>query len=63
MEQTRVHPSDILDYFIPKDEVRKNDAMEALKRNYLDKHAAVQRTAQVLLTHDIPVIPAPNLHP
>jgi hypothetical protein len=62
VELTREHPSDILDYFLPKEKVLKNNTMEALERNYLDKHDAVQRTARTLLTHNIPVIPALNLH-
>ncbi|GAI97626.1 unnamed protein product, partial [marine sediment metagenome] len=32
------------------------------ERNYLDKHAAVQRTATALLKAGIPVLAAPLLH-
>jgi hypothetical protein len=61
-EQSREHPSDILEYFLPKQEIEKQGLMPALERNYLDKHAAVQRTATSLLKEGIPVLAAPLLH-
>jgi hypothetical protein len=62
VEKTRDHPSDILDYFMPKSDVIARGLMPAMERNYLDKHDAVQRTARALLAAGIPVIPAPELH-
>ncbi|NLL62388.1 MAG: hypothetical protein GX240_06420 [Candidatus Atribacteria bacterium] len=62
VERSREHPSDLLDYFISKNEVIEKKLMPYLERNYLDKHDAVQRTAQELLRNGIPVKAAPNLH-
>jgi len=61
-EESREHPSDILEYFLPKEEIEKQGLMTALEGNYLDKHAAVQRTATALLQAGIPVLAAPLLH-
>jgi hypothetical protein len=36
--------------------------MPHLLRNYLDKHAAVNRTAQALTEHGLSFIAAPKLH-
>ncbi|MBU4562498.1 hypothetical protein KKB17_03715, partial [bacterium] len=62
VEKKREHPSDILEYFMPRNEVIKSNLMPYLERNYLDKHDAVQRTAKELLRNGIPVIAAPKLH-
>jgi len=62
VEKTREHPSDILDYFMPKEEVEKQGLMDAFLRNYLDKHDAVNHTARDLLKAGIGVIPARNAH-
>ena len=58
-EVERKHPSDILEYFMPKTEILKQNLMENLQVNYLDKHAAVQRTALALLKAGIPVLSSP----
>ena len=62
VEATREHPSDILDYFMPKADVIDKGLMEALGRNYLDKHDAVNHTARALTERGMSVIPAWNLH-
>jgi hypothetical protein len=62
VEVTRAHPSDDLDYFLPKAEVEAKDLMPALLTNYLDKHDAVNRTAAALLAAGIGVVAAPLLH-
>jgi hypothetical protein len=62
VEETREHPSDVLDYFRDKAEIEAAGEMPALLRNYLDKHDAVNRTAEALLTHGVPVVAARNLH-
>lgn len=61
-EKGRAHPSDILDYFRTKEEVCNSGEMEALLTNYLDKHAAVNRTAMALTEKGLSVIPALRLH-
>ena len=61
-EKQREHPSDILDYFMPKSEVLAKGLMPAFEQNYLDKHESVNRTARALLKAGIPVLAAPELH-
>jgi hypothetical protein len=62
VEETREHPSDILDYFRDKAEVISSGAMPLLERNYLDKHDAVNRTARALTEHGLSFVAAHNLH-
>ena len=62
VEATREHPSDILDYFRDKQEVIDSGSMPLLERNYLDKHAAVNRTARVLTENGLSFVAAQNLH-
>jgi hypothetical protein len=62
VEVTRERPSDILDYFRPKEEIEQSGEMDALLRNYLDKHEAVNRTACALTEAGLSWIAAPNLH-
>ncbi|GAI47173.1 unnamed protein product, partial [marine sediment metagenome] len=45
VEAQRDHPSDILEYFMKKEEVLEKGMMSLLLRNYLDKHDAVNNTA------------------
>jgi len=47
-EQSLAHPSDILDYFREKKEVESSGDMDALTKNYLMKHKAVNDTAAAL---------------
>jgi hypothetical protein len=61
-EKKRGHPSDILDYFIPKKDISAKGLMPELLVNYLDKHDAVNRTAEALTRHGLAVIAAQNLH-
>ena len=62
VEATRAHPSDILDYFLSKEEIEAKGLMPAMLTNYLDKHESVNRTAAALLRAGIGVVPAPLLH-
>jgi hypothetical protein len=62
VEATREHPSDILEYFIPKAEVEANGLMPVLLANYMDKHAALNHTAEELTKHGLAFIAAKNLH-
>jgi hypothetical protein len=61
-EKTRQHPSDILDYFIPKREIETKGLMQSLLRNYLDKHDAVNRTAKAQTENGLSCVAARNLH-
>jgi hypothetical protein len=62
VDATREHPSDILDYFLPKEEIEARGWMPALERNYLDKHNAINRTAAALTKRGLSFIAARNLH-
>ena len=62
VEATREHPSDILDYFIAKEQVVADGLMPLMERNFLDKHDAVVRTAAELTKAGIGVKPAARLH-
>ena len=62
VDETRDHVSDILDYFLTKKEILENNLMEALEINYMDKHDAVNRTAEELTRAGIDVVCATNLH-
>lgn len=62
VEQTREHPSDILDYFMPKKDIVEKGLMPTLLRNYLDKHDALNRTARALTEHGLTFIAAQKLH-
>jgi bifunctional DNA-binding transcriptional regulator/antitoxin component of YhaV-PrlF toxin-antitoxin module len=62
VDAAREHPSDILDYFLPKEEILSQGLMDALEQNYLDKHDAVNRTADALIKAGIGVVCARNLH-
>jgi len=63
VEQTRSHPSDVLDYFRTKEEIEAAGDMPALLRNYhLDKHQALNATARALTEHGLSFIAATNLH-
>jgi hypothetical protein len=58
----REHPSDIMDYFMPKEEILSKGLMDAMLLNYLDKHDAVNRTAAALVKAGIGVVGAWHLH-
>jgi len=62
-EAQLAHPSDVFDYFVARDEAERDGLMPLLERNYLDKHAAMNRTAQDLMRAGIGVRPASLLHP
>jgi len=62
VEKTREHPTDILDYFMTKEDVMAQGLMDAMTRNWLDKHDAVNHTARDLTAAGIAVIAARNLH-
>jgi len=62
VDSAREHPSDILDYFMAKDDIIAQGLMDALEQNYLDKHDALNRTAAALVRAGIGVVCAGNLH-
>ena len=62
IDAAREHPSDILEYFLSREEILKQGLMDALERNYLDKHAAVNHTAASLIKAGIGVVCARQLH-
>ena len=62
IDSQREHPSDILEYFLPKTEIEANGLMPAMERNYLDKHDALNVTATELTKHGLAFIAAKNLH-
>ncbi len=62
IDAAREHPSDILEYFLPKTDVEAQGLMPALERNYLDKHDSVNRTAAALTKAGIGSVCAWNLH-
>ena len=62
IDASREHPSDILEYFLPKEEIEAKGLMPYLERNYLDKHDALNRTARALTEKGLSFIAAKNLH-
>ena len=62
IDETREHPSDILDYFRDKAEILEAGDMPHLERNYLDKHDALNRTAWALTERGLSFLAAQNLH-
>ncbi len=62
VEEKRDHPSDILNYFLTRQEIMDNDLMEKMQLNYLDKHHSVNLTARALIESGTGVIAARHLH-
>jgi len=62
VDKKRDHPSDILDYFLSKEDIEKEGIMPALTQNYLDKHEAINNTAKALTEKGLAFIAAANLH-
>jgi hypothetical protein len=62
VEQTRLHPSDILDYFRDKSEVIESGDWENLKLNFMDKVDACNHSARALTENGLSFIAAQNLH-
>jgi hypothetical protein len=61
-EKTREHPSDILDYFVPKKDIIAQGLMPKLLQNYIDKHDALNQTARMLTQKGLSFTAARNLH-
>ncbi len=62
VERTREHPSDILDYFRARTDIEKQGLMPLMLQNYLDKHDALNRTAEELTRRGLTFVAAPLLH-
>jgi hypothetical protein len=61
-EQTRAHPSDILDYFRAKDEVIASGDWDNLKQNFMDKVDACNSSARMLTEAGLSFVAAKHLH-
>lgn len=62
IDQTRDHPTDILDYFRDKEEIIAAGDWDDLTLNFLDKFDATNATARALTENGLSFIAAPNLH-
>jgi hypothetical protein len=62
IDATRDYPSDILDYFRPKADIIEQGHMPLNLRNFLDKHHALNRTAEELTKRGLTFIAAQKLH-
>jgi len=62
IDAKREHPSDILEYFLPQTEIEQKGLMPFLERNYLDKHNALNHTAQRLTENGLAFVAARHLH-
>jgi hypothetical protein len=61
-EEKTEHPSDILDYFLPKKDIIERGLMPKLLTNYLNKHDALNVTAEALTQHGLTFMAAQELH-
>jgi hypothetical protein len=62
VEQSRLHPSDILDYFRDKQEIINSGDWNNLQQNFLDKFDSTNITAEALTKNGLSFIAAQNLH-
>ena len=62
IDETREHPSDILDYFRDKEEVIAAGDWEHMERNFLDKVDACNKTAVALTKQALSFVAAEHLH-
>ena len=62
IDQSRDHPSDILDYFRDKDEVLESGDWDALELNFMDKYQSLNKTAEALTKNGLSFIAAQNIH-
>jgi hypothetical protein len=62
VEQTRAHPSDILDYFREKKEVIESGDWDNMQLNFMDKVDACNKSARALTEKGLSFIAATQLH-
>lgn len=62
IDETREHPSDILDYFRDKEEIMEAGDWEYMTGNFMDKFIATNKTAWALTENGLSFLAAPELH-
>jgi hypothetical protein len=62
VEKNREHPTDILEYFVPKEDLKEAGLWDYLRVNHLDRLRAVNHTARALTENGLSFIAARNLH-
>jgi len=62
IDKNREHPTDILEYFAPKKDLKEAGLWDALRINHLDRNDAVNSTARALTESGLAFIAAKNLH-
>jgi hypothetical protein len=62
IDQTRSHPSDILDYFRERKEIVDSGDWENLTLNFMDKYEAANRTAWALTEAGLSFVAAKHVH-
>lgn len=62
IDETREHPSDILDYFREKEEIITSGDWDHLMLNFFDKLDSLNRTAWALTEQGLSFVAAQNLH-
>ncbi len=62
VEEKREHPTDILEYFVPKEELKEAGLWDYLRINHLDRNDAVNSTAEALTKKGLSFLAAKNLH-
>ncbi len=62
IDASRDYPTDILDYFRTKEDIIEAGHMPLNLINYLDKHHALNRTAEELTKRGLTFLAAPKLH-
>ena len=62
IDKDREHPTDILDYFLSKEQINEMGIMEHLRTNVLDRLDAVNSTAKLLTKNKLSFLAAENLH-
>jgi hypothetical protein len=62
VEEKREHPTDILEYFMTKEEIKNAGLWDFLRVNHLDRYRAINSTARALTENGLSFIAARNLH-
>jgi hypothetical protein len=62
VDEKREHPTDILEYFMTKEEIKEAGIWGDLRVNLLDRYEAVNTTAKALTENGLTFIAAKNLH-
>jgi hypothetical protein len=62
VDEKREHPTDILEYFMSKEEIHEAGIWDDLRVNLLDRYDAVNTTAEALTKNGLTFIAAKNLH-